>query len=325
MTSGKDLVTTSPAAAALAHADLVRRAAEYAQSGKAENTRKAYAAGWRAFLAFCEAHGAPALPATSATVAAFLTDLATSGKSVSTVNSYLTAVKFEHAQAGQINPCDHPLVAQIMAGIRRQHGRPPAKKDAVDLDELRALVQALPPTLAGQRDKALMLVGWAGAFRRSELTALDRSDLRITDVLKITLRKSKTDQTGQGKVKVICRLADRDLCPVVALEAWLSAAGITSGPIWRRVDRNGKALESRLTPQSVALILKRAGAQIGADTSALAGHSLRRGFITAAVMQGADPLDIAAQTGHKTLDTLRAYVADAGAQQVRAVKAAFED
>ena len=188
----------------------------------------------------------------------------------------------------------------VMAGIRRTHGTAPRRMMALTTGDLRQIVGALPDTTQGLRDRALLLIGFAGAFRRSELVGLDigesaRGGTGLVEIgeegARITLRRSKTDQEGQGIVKGITR--HRELCPVTALQQWLARAGIASGPIFRAVHKGGRVAATRLTDRSVADIVKKAVAQAAlaagfseaqarAKAGQVAGHSLRAGFATSA-------------------------------------------
>src|SRR5205823_4300977 len=159
---------------------------------------------------------------------------------------------------------------------------------------------ALGDDLTAYRDRAIILVGWAGAFRRSELVALDVADIDLSHRLVIRVRRSKTDQEGKGLLKVIPPLADKDVCPLVALRRWLSAAEISAGPLFRSVDQWSHVRTSRLSSKSVALIVKAAATRAGLDAASFAGHSLRSGFITEAASAGVESRDIMAQTGHKS-------------------------
>jgi len=302
----------------------VKDAAKYAQQSKAANTQRAYRAAWAEFTAWCEARGAQGLPAEVSTVVDYLTALAESGAKVSTIGVKRAAISFAHRTARQPDPTPAEDVRVVMAGITRALGTAPQKKAPITLDDLRRMIDTLPDTLAGRRDRALLLVGWAGAFRRSEMVAVDVGDMRLAKTeLRVTLRKSKTDQEGAGMVKVIPALADRTVCPVTALRQWLDAADIHSGPIFRQMDKWGHVRERRLTAQSVALIVKAAAKRVGIDARQLAGHSLRSGFITTAATAGVESRDIMAVTGHKSEAVMRGYIQDAGLGAKRAVSAAF--
>jgi site-specific recombinase XerD len=307
------------------------QAVKFAKQSKAPNTARAYKAAWAEFVAFASAHDAASLPAEAATVVAYLTALAEAGAKVSTIGVKRAAISAAHRTARQADPTTAEEVRLVMAGIARALGTAPQKKTPLGRDELRRVIAALPDTLAGQRDRALILVGWAGAFRRSELIAVDVGDVRLNPVgagrdggeLKITIRKSKTDQEGKGMVKVIPTLADKSLCPVTALRAWLDAAGIQSGAIFRQIDKWGNLRERRLTAQSVALIVKAAAERAGIEARQFAGHSLRSGFITTAAGAGVDSRDIMAVSGHKSEAVMRGYIQDAGLGAKRAISAAF--
>lgn len=298
--------------------------AKYMAKAKAASTRRAYAHAWREFSAWCAERQAPAMPASPVTVAGYLTALAESGQRVATIDSKRAGVSFAHRAVRQVDPTKDEEVRLVMAGIRRELGRAPKKKAPVTLAELRAMVGAVRSDMAGRRDRALLLVGFAGAFRRSELVGLDVADLRFTaDGVTVTVARSKTDQEGQGLVKVIPALADVALCPVRALQAWLDAAAIQSGPVFRAVDRWGNVRKERLGGQAVATVVKAAAARAGLDRRAFSGHSLRAGFVTAGILAGEDPVAIAEQTGHRSLQTLQGYVRSAGRLARRAALAAF--
>jgi len=292
-------------------------AADYARATRAQNTMRAYRAAWRSFAQWCAAEGRSALPADPLTVADYLAHTAQTHKP-STLGIHTAAIRAAHRAAGHADPTADERARAVLRGIRRVHGQPPAQRDPLTLDDLRAMVRACGDDLAGLRDKALLLVGFAAALRRSELVGLDVEHVRLNGVLRITIAKSKTDQEGQGITKTLPRLADQELCPVRALRAWLDAAGIASGPVFRAINRWGK-LGARLSAYDVARIVKRRAEAAGLDARMLAGHSLRAGFATQAALAGLDPLAIAEVTGHKSLDVLRKYIRAAGRVQADAV------
>jgi integrase len=301
-------------------------ARRYAARSRAASTLRAYRAAWREFEAFVIATGNHdgALPASPGVVINYLTALADRGQKVSTIDVKLAGVSFRHSSAHLADPTKDADVRAVMSGIRRTCGAPPVKKKPVLLDELRRMARACDMSaLRGKRDKCLLLLGWAGAFRRSELVALDVGDLEICDTsIKVTLRRSKTDQQGAGQVKVIPQIGDKALDPVRAVKAWLGAAGIEAGPIFREIHQGGVG-KARLAGQSVSLVIKRLARLAGLDPAGYSGHSLRSGFITSAVLAGASELNICAVTGHKSLTTMRGYVQDAGRGASAAVRAAF--
>jgi integrase len=201
-------------------------------------------------------------------------------------------------------------VKATMAGIRRTHGIAPDQKAALLTPELRRLLAQVPAdTLAGRRDRALLLIGFAGAFRRSELVALDLEDVVETgDGLRVTIRASKTDQEGESRELGIPFGQHPETCPVRALRAWKDASEITEGPLFRAVTRYGRLQDKRLTAQSVALIVKRAAEQAGFNPDHYAGHSLRSGLATSAAAGGAPERAIMKQTGHRSVLTVRRYI-----------------
>lgn len=318
------LTTTQPAEIATPAA-AARRVKRYLDARQSPNTRTAYGWHWRHFLAFCEPRGYNPLPATPATVADYLTAQADQGAPVRSIQARLAAIGYHHAQAQADNPTKTLAVVETMKGIRRALGTKPDQKAPVMLEALRRMVAALPDDLRGKRDRALLLIGWAGAFRRSELAALTRADVRIDDRgAVITIRHSKTDQEGAGDTKDIPTLdASPDLCPVRALQAWLAAAAITSGPIWREVDRWENTRADALTGHEVARIVKTAAARAGLDAANLAGHSLRSGYITQSYLNGADESEIRAQSKHKTTQSMEPYLRAANERARRATFAAF--
>lgn len=304
--------------------ELSDKAKRYARKSRADNTLRTYKAAWAEFEHYAAQQGEPAMPAGPGTVIEYIVALAEAGAKVSTISVKLAAIAWAHRAHAQPDPTVYEAVRAVMAGIRRDKRIAPQKKAPVTLDELRAMVGTLDPsTPAGKRDRALLLVGFAGAFRRSELVALDVADVRLNGTLKITVRQSKTDQDGAGMVKTIPAIDDPDLDPATAMRAWLDASGIKSGAVFRQIDRWGNLRESRLTSQSVALVVKNAAKRAGLDWRAFSGHSLRSGFITEAAGAGVESRDIMSQTGHKSEAVMRGYIQDAGKGASRAVRAAF--
>lgn len=297
-------------------AKLSEQAKQYVRKSRASNTLRTYATALREFI-----HYAGDLPASVETIAGYLADLANAGQRVATIEVKLAAIAYGHRVAELPDPTTDEAIKSVMAGIRRNLGCRPAKKEPAMLETIQVMIDTLDlETIKGRRDKALLLVGFAGAFRRSELVALDVTDLKRGDVLRITVRRSKTDQIGEGKIKTI-PVVGGDLCPVAALYAWLESADIASGPVFRRVDRHGNVYD-RLTAQSVALVVKATARAAGLDWRSFSGHSLRSGFITESVNAGANNADIIEQTG-QTIQTMLDYRKDTGVGATRAVMAAF--
>src|SRR3977135_358322 len=284
-------------------------AVDLAKAEKAASTRKAYGTDFRLFKAYCDTRGVSALAGPPETVAAYIAAEAQTAKP-STIGRRVAAIRYAHKLAGLETPTDAEGVKATMRGIRRTFGGARNKKAPAVAAKMHSMVALAPEGLAGLRDRALLLLGFAGAFRRSELVDLDVVDIAETETgLLVTIRGSKTDQERQG---VTIAIARGDIaCPVKALRAWLDAAGIEAGPLFRPIDRHGNLLPSRLTAQSVANIVKAYAGRAGFDASTFSGHSLRSGFLTSAAGKGASIFKMMDVSRHKSVDTLRGYVRDA--------------
>ncbi len=305
-----ELIDLTPMETAVAHvlAAVHEQARAYAQGAKAPNTWRAYRADWADFTAWCQAHGRVPLPASPETVALYLTARASTRKTA-TLTRRLSAISQAHQVAGHPSPTKDQSVRAVAAGIRRAKGTAPHGKAPAVTAEIRAMVAALPDTLMGRRDRALLLLGFAGAFRRSELVALDVEDVvERPEGLAVTVRFSKTDQDGAGRTLGIPYGSHYESCPIRALRAWREAAGIDAGPLFQAVDRHGNLLPGRLSDQGVARAVKRAARAAGLDPALYAGHSLRAGLATAAAAAGVSERAIMAQTGHKSLPMVRRYI-----------------
>lgn len=288
------------------------RAEHYAASALAPATLRAYERDWRLFAGWCAERSAQAIPATPATVAAFLAAEADRGFRPVTIGRRAAAIAVAHRAQDHPNPCDSGAVAAVMSGIRREHGTRPLRRAApLELDPLARLVEPIDAsTRAGRRDRAMLLLGFAGALRRSELVALDVEDLEFDTArgLKIVIRGSKTDQDRAGATVAVPYARTRDRCAVRALQAWLTAAGIHRGPVFLQMRRGDTLTDRRLSDQSVALIVKRRAQAAGLPSAFLSGHSLRAGYATAAAAAGVEERKIANVTRHKNLPVLRGYI-----------------
>ena len=319
-----ETIVDLPAPAA-SFAEAEAAAADYRRAARAENTRRAYRAAVAAFTEWCAAHRQTALPASPDTVAAFLAAEAGRGLAVNTLRLRHAALRYLHLLAGYPPPTASPLVSATFAGIRRAHRRPLRKKTALVLDPLRAAVQQIPDTLPGLRDRALLLVGFAAALRPSELAALSCEHLtRHEDGIALFLPWRKNDQEAHGTT-VWLPVGKTDLCPVRALETWLSTAEIIEGPLFRRLWRlppprvrrgaKRKPIADRyrvgtrpIDTDSVALVVKKWTGLAGLDGAAFAGHSLRRGAISSGVAQGVHIARLKQFSGHASLKSLEEYV-----------------
>jgi site-specific recombinase XerD len=285
-------------------------AVDLAKAEKAPSTRKAYGTDFRLFKAWCEAKGVSALPASPETVAAFLASETGNAAKPSTLGRRVAAIRHAHKLAHVDTPTDSEAVKATLRGIRRTVGAAKVRKAPAVAVKVRAMVTLAPEGLAGLRDRALLLLGFAGAFRRSELVALDVADIAETETgLLVAILRSKTDQEGEG---VTIAIARGDIaCPAKALREWLDAAGIETGPIFRPINKAGTVAAERLTDRSVANIVKAYAGRAGFDASLFSGHSLRSGFLTSAAAKGASIFKMMDVSRHKSVDTLRGYVRDA--------------
>lgn len=290
--------------------DAVEAATVYARASRSAATWRAYEADWKLFQAWCKAVKVDPLPATPHTVALFLASEAKLGRAPATLSRRLAAIRLMHLGARHPSPHDAIEVEEVLRGIRRTWKRPPVQKaPAVDAEIMRMVDAVEPQTLRGLRDRALLLLGFAGAFRRSELVALDAEHVTSRDEgLSVLIAHSKTDQEGAGQVVAIPAVPGSPYCPVRAVLDWLTVASIQRGPVFRRLHRGDTLGKSRLSAQSVALIVKDLAGKVGLEASRYAGHSLRSGFLTSAARNRASLFKMADQSRHKSLDVLREYV-----------------
>jgi site-specific recombinase XerD len=301
--------TPAPALPVLYAAEL-DAARTFAEQEKAEATRRAYRSDMRAFAAWCRQRGAEPLPATAELVAAFLAWQAHAGAKASTIARRAAAISYAHRLAGMEAPTAAESVRAVMRGIRRSIGAAPDRKTPATAELVMEMLKHCPGTLAGKRDRALLALGFAGAFRRSELVALQVADLvEAPDGFRVVVRRSKTDQEGQGQEIAIPR--GYRLRPVEAVQTWLAAAEISNGPVFRPVFKGSRVQSMALTHRSVAIIIKRYAVRVGLDPTAFSGHSLRSGFLTSAAESGASIFKMMEQSRHRSMDTLRAYVRSA--------------
>lgn len=289
---------------------LRERVKETAIHSKAPNTLRAYRADWKLFEAWCGGKGLGTLPASPDTVSMYLMEISDVLK-VSSIRRRLASISQAHQMAGVENPAGANLVRMTVQGIARANGSAPHQKKPTYTRDLQSMVEALPDNPIGVRDRALLLLGFAGAFRRSELVALDVEDLEFVDEGMVAcVRRSKTDQEGQGLKKGIYK-GRNGLCPVNAVNAWLTAAGITSGAIFRYVDKGGHVHADRLSDRAVAETIKKRAKAVGLDPMLYSGHSLRAGCATVAAGAGAQDREIMKMTGHRSSAMVQRYVREA--------------
>jgi site-specific recombinase XerD len=287
-------------------------AMDLASNSRAASTRAAYARDWRIFERWCSEQGLKALPANPATVAAFLADQVEQGMKPSTLGRRLAAIKYRHKTAGEDSPTDAAAVKAVLQGARRTLGVTARKLAAATSEKTIGMATLVRPGLAGLRDRAILLLAFSLAARRSELVALDVEDLEeCPEGLRVRIRRSKTDQEGVGATVAVCR--GSIACPVTALKDYLEAAGITSGPVFRRICRGNHITEHRLTAQTICRIVKDHAAKLGLNPKEFGAHSLRAGFLTSAAAKGANLFKMMDVSRHKSVDTLRGYVRSADA------------
>jgi integrase len=287
---------------------LAARAGEYVDAARAIATRRAYQSDWGEFTAWAQPRGLPTLPAAPGTVALYIADLAAVAKT-STIGRRLASISFAHKTAGQPSPVEDPTVRAVWAGIRRVHGTAADQSAPITVPILRAMVDALPPGPGGLRDRALLLVGFAAALRRSELVALDVSDVaERQEGLAVTIRRSKTDPDGAGRQVGVPYGSNPATCPVRNLRVWLDHAGITDGALFRPVDRHGTIGSGRLSPAGANRLVQRAVTRTAIDPRPYSAHSLRAGLATAAAEAGVSERAIMNQTGHRSLVVARGYI-----------------
>jgi site-specific recombinase XerD len=288
----------------------LEQAREFIRASKAENTLRGYQSDWRHFCQWCECHGVCALPASAENVAVYIAECAARLK-VGSIQRRLNAISEAHKAVELETPTSAGMVRNTLKGIRRTMGTPAVQKTAALTDDICAMMDATDAGLIGVRDRALVLLGFAGAFRRSELVTLDIEDCAFgRDGLTVTLRRSKTDQEGQGRKIGIPYGSNPDTCPVRVLQFWLERVNLSIGSVFRSIDRHGAMKPTRLSGIDVARIVKKLAERAGLDAARYAGHSLRAGHATCAAIAGASERSIMNQTGHRSVQMVRRYIRD---------------
>lgn len=281
------------------------------QKSKADNTFRAYESDWLDFYDWCSPRRLQVLPAEPETIVNYINDLADHAKA-NTVSRRLSAISENHKAAGHLddNPCRSGLVRNALDAIKREKGTLQRGKAPILVDDLRNIIDYFDHTdIAGIRDKALLLVGFMGAFRRSELVQIDVEDLAFTqEGVIILVAQSKGDQVGQGAQVAIPYSSDQDVCAVTALKVWIHRARLDSGPLFRPLNKHKQIRNRRLSNQSVAIIVKKYAELAGLNPDNFAGHSLRRGFATSAAQYDVDERAIMQQTRHKSEKMVRRYI-----------------
>lgn len=289
---------------------LEESARQYARRSLSDNTRRGYASDWSDFQFWCKRVNKKALPASPDTVALYLTKMSRHLK-VSSLKRRVTAIKKAHEFSDLTSPTSDPRVKSVLRGIVVSNGEQQNHASPTLLNHIKLMLKALPDTSRGVRDRCLLLLGFAGGLRRSEIVNLNFEDLTLSkDGLVLNIRRSKTDQTSRGRKIAIKFGQDRSTCPITALESWIERLGKAKGHVFCAIDRWGYLSPNRLTDQSVRLIVKESLKRAKISEKNFSGHSLRAGFATVAAINGASERDIQRTTGHVSLEVLRRYIRD---------------
>ena len=285
------------------------------KTSKANNTLRAYKSDFRDFGGFCAKHGFKSLPSDPKIVSLYLTHLSKSSK-ISTLRRRLVSIGVVHKMKGHYLDTKHPVIIENLMGIKRLKGSKQTGKKPILINHLKQIINVINQEnieeIVKLRNKALILIGFGGGFRRTELISIDYEDLEfVEEGVKITIKRSKTDQFGEGMTKGLPYFTNEMYCPVKNLKNWLKLSKIKNGPIFRRFAKGSSLTKYRLTDQSVVLIIKDCLKQAGIENQNFSGHSLRSGFATVAAESGADERSIMAMTGHKTTQMVRRYIREA--------------
>tara|TARA_B100000780_G_scaffold192943_1_gene135950 strand:- start:4832 stop:5788 length:957 start_codon:yes stop_codon:yes gene_type:complete len=286
------------------------------QNSKAANTVRAYKSDFKDFSLFCAQNGFKSLPSEPKIVSLYLTFLSTKSAKMSTLKRRLVSIGVIHKLKGHYLDTKHPSIIENIMGIKRRKGSIQHGKKPILINNLKVLIDTIDEQkneeIKKLRDRTIILIGFSGGFRRNEIVSLDYEDLDfVTEGLKIDIRRSKTDQFGEGSVKALPYFDNSHYCPVISLKKWLIKSEINSGSLFRRFLKGSRLSEKRLTDQTVALLIKEYLQLAGIDSKNYSGHSLRSGFATSAAEAGAEERNIMAMTGHKSTEMVRRYIKDA--------------
>ena len=283
---------------------------EYIRASKAESTLRGYRTDWWHFCQWSQGHELCPLPASPEAVASYIAECAGRLK-VGSIQRRLNAIAEAHKSVGLESPTAAGMVRNTLKGIKRTLGSAAVQKVPALTDDIRSMVDVADAGLIGMRDRALILLGFAGAFRRSEVVGLDTNDCTFNkDGLTVMLRRSKTDQEGEGRKIGIPYGSNPETCPVRVLQAWLEQTALTNGPVFRSINRHGRMKPKKLSAADVARVVKKLADRAGLDATKYAGHSLRAGHATSAAVAGASERSIMNQTGHRSVQMVRRYIRD---------------
>ncbi len=286
------------------------------QNSKANNTVRAYKSDFDNFRLFCVQNGFKSLPSDPKVVSLYLTYLSTKDVKMSTLKRRLVSIGVIHKLKGHYLDTKHPSIIENMMGIKRRKGSIQKGKKPLLINNLKILINVIDKEnneeIKKLRDRSIILIGFSGGFRRNEIVSLDYDDLEfVQEGLKISLKRSKTDQFGEGLVKGLPYFENSKYCPVISIKKWIEISKISSGAIFRRFIKGSKLSHNRLTDQSVALLIKHYLKLAGIESKYYSGHSLRSGFATSAAESGAEERSIMAMTGHKSSEMVRRYIKEA--------------
>ena len=286
------------------------------QNSKAINTVRAYKSDFNDFGIFCAQNGFKSLPSEPKIVSLYLTYLSTKEAKMSTLKRRLVSIGVIHKLKGHYLDTKHPSIIENLMGIKRRKGSIQKAKKPILINNLKAIINVIDQQnkeeIKKLRDRTIILIGFSGGFRRNEIVSLNCDDLDfVPEGLKINIRRSKTDQFGEGLTKALPYFDNSEYCPVVSMKKWIDISKISNGPIFRRFLKGSKLSINRLTDQTIALLIKEYLTLAGIDSRNYSGHSLRSGFATSAAESGAEERSIMAMTGHKSTEMVRRYIKEA--------------
>ena len=286
------------------------------KNSKANNTVRAYKSDFNDFSLFCTQNGFKSLPSEAKIVSLYLTHLSTKDVKMSTLKRRLVSIGVIHKLKGHYLDTKHPIILENVMGIKRRKGSVQRGKKPILINNLKKIINVIDEELGNEikkfRDRSIILIGFSGGFRRNEIVSLDYQDLDfVSEGLKINLKKSKTDQFGEGSVKALPYFNNTQYCPVISLKKWINISNINSGPLFRRFSKSFNLSNNRLTDQTVALLIKKYLRLAGINSKNYSGHSLRSGFATSAADAGVEERSIMAMTGHKSPEMVRRYIKEA--------------
>ena len=286
------------------------------QHSKAINTVRAYKSDFNNFGLFCAKNGFKSLPTEPKIVSLYLTHLSTKNIKISTLKRRLVSIGVVHKLKGHYLDTKHPSIIENIMGIKRRKGSIQKAKKPILINDLKQIINVIDnqnnEEIKKLRDRTIILVGFSGGFRRNEITSLNYEDLDfVKEGVKINIKKSKTDQFGEGLLKGIPYFDNLQYCPVISLKKWIDISNIYSGPLFRRFTKGSSLSVNRLSDQTVALLIKEYTKLAGIDNKNYSGHSLRSGFATSAAESGVEERNIMAMTGHKSSEMVRRYIKEA--------------